>query len=160
MSQPINQLFKFFDKDADGYLNFTEMSALASATSGSSFSEDDFNSVCGALNCDPAIGMDVGTLQQSYDMGCGSVSDDFVKVFTPYMDQMFDRYDQDGDGFLNQSELSTFAGRTGPGLDAIAYQMACGAFGVDPSVGFNKPQFYQSYLGGAGDVMDDFAAAM
>lgn len=62
----IRCLFEHFDKDCDGHLNFTELSALQKATEGVILSEEMYLMTCRTLNCQPGKGISLGALKVTY----------------------------------------------------------------------------------------------
>ena len=57
MRQKSDAIFGHFDADADGFLNYSELSALGAATGGGELSQLAYGAVCHEVGADAARGM-------------------------------------------------------------------------------------------------------
>ena len=72
-------------------------------------------------------------------------------------DEIFERFDADGDGFLNYLELRALGKATGGDLPEAAYVAVCGEIGANPSKGVTKALLLTMYTdAGLGDAHRDY----
>lgn len=77
----VGAIHEFFDRDKDGYLNFTELGDLQHRTSGNALDENQYVMVCKALGCHPSKGVSVETLRLTYAAEGTDLEEDYYKVF-------------------------------------------------------------------------------
>ena len=72
-------------------------------------------------------------------------------------DAIFDKFDVDGDGYLNYTELRALGKATGGELPHPAYVSICGEIGADPAKGVPKPLLLVIYTdANLGDAHRDY----
>jgi len=77
----VRSLHEHFDKDKDGYLNFSELAALQKATDDATLSEENYLMACRALDCVPNQGIKLEALMLTYAAEGSDLEKDFKKVF-------------------------------------------------------------------------------
>ena len=72
-------------------------------------------------------------------------------------DKIFERFDKDGDGFLNFKELKELGAATGGQLPREAYDSICGEIGADPRKGVTRELLLLMYTDASlGDAHRDY----
>jgi hypothetical protein len=81
--QKIQKIHQHFDKDDDGYLNHSELSALQTITSGKqAISRKKYKTICNSFDCKPSQGLTFRALLMTYSSGGeASIDSDFDAVF-------------------------------------------------------------------------------
>jgi len=77
----IRAMHEHFDKDQNGYLNFSELSSLQLYTSGDTMDENTYVMVCKTLGCHPNQGIGVEALKLTYASEGADIEEDYKKVF-------------------------------------------------------------------------------
>lgn len=77
----VRAIHEFFDKDADGYLNFQELSNLQLYTSGSEMDKNVYHHLCQIFGTTPKQGLSIDHLRLTYSSDGANIEEDFEKIF-------------------------------------------------------------------------------
>ena len=87
MLDKVLAVHEHFDKDQDGFLNYFELRSLQICTSAgknadilNDMTQQQYEGICQALDCNPKQGVDVESLRLTYATGMSDVDRDFAIV--------------------------------------------------------------------------------
>lgn len=150
INQMTSDIFQYFDKDRDGFLNTKEMVALSKATEeeGVRITEDKWEETCKVMGVNPVVGLVMTDLLRVYHrdvdkdyrevFGAQKFARDVHHSFTIKAKAIFDKHDVDRDGFLNRAEMNAFTLATEDdqeALDEEQWQSVCRDMMIDPKQG-------------------------
>merc|ERR1712216_642420 len=146
----MGEIFSFFDKDKDNFLNMNEMISFSQATEEPDvqITQGKWAQTCSVMGVDPSKGLTISDLTQVYH---DDVNRDYGEVFgaqsleiasnfsfAAKANRIFKQFDVDLDGYLSRKEMNAFTSATEgtqEELDEQEWLRVCHEMGLDPNQG-------------------------
>jgi len=141
-------IFRMFDQDDNGYLNYAETNRLRTITGGSPFDEQVYKeSVCPYFKADPGVGLTQEMVIKGYNEVPGNLARDYMLLSASSADvsNIFRTFDRNADGYLSFAEMNELREKGGmyPLESDVYARVLCRYLHADPSLGITATMLEQ-----------------